>query len=95
MFNSKGVRNRFQKLVFLSLFCSIFNFSQDGNTGSTSLLEKPESNFNLLPPEKTDDIDLSFLNKPNENNKSIVLNNENFINPGDRYLKKLKKKIRH
>lgn len=91
MFDSKGIGNRFKKLVFLSLLFSTLIFSQDGTTGSTSLLEKPESNFNLLPSEKTDDIDLSFLNKPNENNKSIVLNNENFINPGDSYLKKLKK----
>jgi len=67
-----------------------FLFAQEQKgSGSFPVLEKAKPNYGLITPEEKAD-DFSFLNKPDAN-ISPMLDKEDFIDPGKKYLKNLKK----
>ena len=58
-------------------------------SGSFPLLTGPKPNYGLTMPEKKSD-DYSFLNKASDENRPMI-DKEQFIDPGKKYLKKLNK----
>lgn len=90
MFGSRSRYPSIKEIIFISSFLGGFLFAQEKKgSGSFPLLEKPKPNYGLLIPEEKVE-DFSFLNKPKDNNLSMT-DNERFIDPGAKYLKKLGK----
>ena len=89
MFSSGSGNTSIKKGLILFLFGS-FLYAQEQKGGSTfPKLDPPKPNYGLLIPEEKVE-DYSFLDRPKVNNNSMM-DNEEFIDPGDRYLKKLRK----
>ena len=90
MFDSWSYYPSIKKIGIICLLFGSMLFAQEQNRGSTlPLLNNPTPNYGLLiPDEKVEDF--SFLNTPKVNNRSMM-DDEKFINPGAKYLKKLKK----
>lgn len=90
MFGSGSRYPSVEKIILTTLLMGGFLFAQE-QKGSASfpLLEKPKPNYGLLIPEEKAE-DYSFLNKSNEDNRSMT-EKEQFIDPGKKYLKKLNK----
>lgn len=90
MFGSWSGYPSIKKVGIVALFFGSFLFAQE-QKGGTSLLfpTSPTPNYGLIPEEKVEDF--SFLDKPKDDSRSMMGNNETFIDPGKRYLTKLKK----
>ena len=90
MFGSRSSYCSIKKIIFVFLLASVFPYAQE-QKGSTSgtIFPKEAPNFGLLIPDKTVE-DYSFLNKPDNKNPSMT-DNEQFIDPGAKYLTKLNK----
>ncbi len=90
MFGSRSSYRSVKEIVFVFLLMNAFLFAQEKSGGSTgTILPKATPNYGLLIPDKTLE-DYSFLDKPADDNRSMT-DKEEFINPADRYLTKLKK----
>lgn len=90
MFGSGSRYPSVEKIILTTLLMGGFLFAQEQKgSGSFPLLEKPKPNYGLLIPEEKAE-DYSFLNKSNEDNRSMT-KKEQFIDPGKKYLKKLSK----
>lgn len=90
MFGSGSRYPSVEKIILTTLLMGGFLFAQEQKgSGSFPLLEKPKPNYRLLIPEEKAE-DYSFLNKSNEDNRSMM-EKEQFIDPGKKYLKKLSK----
>lgn len=90
MFGSGNRYPSLKKITILFLLIGGFLFAQEQKGGgSLPLFEKKSPNYGLLIPEEKIE-DFSFLSKPKPDNPSLM-DKETFINPGDKYLKRLKK----
>lgn len=90
MFGSGSRYPSVEKIILTTFFMGGFLFAQEQKgSGSFPLLEKPKPNYGLLLPEEKAE-DYSFLNKSNEDNRSMT-DKEQFIDPSKKYLKKLNK----
>lgn len=88
MFNSGSGYRSIKKIGLTALFFGSFVFAQEQKGASAlPLPAKPTPNYGLLIPEEKVE-DFSFLNTPKEN-KSLITDNEKFIDPGKKYLNKL------
>ena len=91
MFGSRSGYPSIKEVGITALFFGSFLFAQEQRGGNAiPLPTKPTPNYGLLIPEEKVE-DFSFLNSPKEDNRSMIDNNEKFINPGEKYLKRLKK----
>ena len=89
MFSSGSGYTSIKKGLVL-FFVSGFLHAQEQNSGSSfPKLDTPKPNYGLLTPNENNE-DFSFLDRSKENSNPMM-NNEKFIDPGDRYLKKLAK----
>ena len=89
MFSSGSGYTSIKKGLILFLFGGLL-FAQEQKGGSSfPKIDTPKPNYGLLIPEEKVE-DYSFLDRPKSNNNSMM-DSEDFIDPGDRYLKKLKK----
>jgi hypothetical protein len=90
MFGSRSSYLSIKEVVFVFFLLGTFVCAQEKNGSSSgTILPKATPDYGLLIPDKTVE-DYSFLDNPEKNNPSMT-DKEEFINPGDRYLKKLQK----
>ncbi len=90
MFGSRSSYRSIKEIVFVFFLTATSLCAQEKNGGSSNpILPKATPDYGLLIPDNTVE-DYSFLNNPKTNNPSMT-DKEEFINPGDRYLKKLQK----
>ena len=89
MFSSGSGYTSIEKGLILFLFSSLLYAQEQKGGSSFPKIDTPKPNYGLLIPEEKVE-DYSFLDKPKSNNNSMM-DSEDFIDPGDRYLKKLKK----
>lgn len=90
MFNSRSGYSSLKKVGFLLLFMGGAVFAQEQKDGSAlPILNTPKSDYGLLQPEEKNE-DFSFLDRP-KNTPPMLSEGEQFIDPGKKYLKKLKK----
>jgi len=91
MFCSRSRYPSIKEVGLITIFFGGFLFAQEQRGGTPlPLPSKPTPNYGLLIPEEKVE-DFSFLNSPKEDKRSMMDNNEKFIDPGEKYLKKLKK----
>ena len=89
MFSSGSGYTSIKKGLILFFFGSLLYAQEQKDGSSFPKLDTPKPNYGLLiPDEKVEDY--SFLDRPKASNNPMT-DNENFIDPGDRYLKKLRK----
>ena len=89
MFSSGSGYTSIKKGLVL-FFVGVFLHAQEQNSGSSfPKLDTPKPNYGLLTPNENNE-DFSFLDRSKENSNPMM-DNEKFIDPGDRYLKKLGK----
>lgn len=91
MFGSGSSYPSIKKVGIATLFFGSFLFAQEQGGGTDlPFPTAPTPNYGLLIPEEKVE-DFSFLDKSKEDNPSMMDNNETFIDPGKRYLAKLKR----
>lgn len=89
MFCSRCGYPSFKKGLVLLLFGGLLFAQEQKGGASFPKLDPPKADYGLLTPKENTE-DYSFLNKPKTNDKSLM-DNEQFIDPGATYLKKLNK----
>ena len=89
MFSSGSGYTSFKKGLILFFFGSVLYAQEQKGGSSFPKLDTPKPNYGLLIPEEKVE-DYSFLDRPKTSNNRMT-DNEKFIDPGDRYLKKLRK----
>lgn len=90
MFSSRSGYSSLKKVGFLLLFMGGTVFAQEQKGGSAlPILNTPKSNYGLLQPEEKNE-DYSFLDRPKPA-PPMIFDEEQFIDPGKKYLKKLKR----
>ena len=89
MFSSGSGYTSIKKGLILFFFGSLLYAQEQKGGSSFPKLDTPKPNYGLLiPDEKVEDY--SFLDRPKASNNPMT-DNENFIDPGKKYLKKLKR----
>ena len=89
MFSSGSGYTSFKKGLILFFFGSALYAQEQKGGSSFPKLDTPKPNYGLLIPEEKVE-DYSFLDRPKASNNPMT-DNEDFIDAGDRYLKKLRK----
>ena len=89
MFSSWSGYTSTKKGLILFFFGSVLYAQEEKGGSSFPKIDTPKPKYGLLiPKEKVEDY--SFLNRPKASNNPMT-DNEDFIDAGDRYLKKLRK----
>jgi hypothetical protein len=89
MFSSGSGYTSIKKELILFLFGGLLYAQEQKGGSSFPKIDTPKPNYGLLILEEKVE-DYSFLERSKSNNNSMM-DSEDFIDPGDRYLKKLKK----